>query len=381
MRKLKILYGYPSLEGYNNRQGVTNIRLQQIERLNEHGFDLKPFNLKYSNLFPALTFKQLDTKWRLKDKTLMGLYEQFLNEIEDCDIFYNSVGINFHPEFVQMIPQFTVFGCNDDPENSNNLSKPVAASYDMCAIGNIAEIDTYKTWGVKNVVWQPMGFTPDMYDENLTYDDILNSNRDIDLFMIIDKLSRHRSKRMDIIDKAFPYGHFYGRGWKRGYLEMGQEVNFLQRSKIGLNIHNSTGPINTRLFYLPANGVLQICDNKSHLGKVFEIGKEVVGFENINEAIELCKYYLHHEDERRIIAAEGWKRAMREYNEVEVFKRLMEKIQLFYYEAKDVNRPIIYSLNTSDKLKLLIFNRIEVIKYKIRQFAKMLYLKIQSLKK
>ena len=140
-------------------------------------------------------------------------------------------------------------------------------------------------------------------------------------------------------------------------------------------------PINTRLFYLPANGVLQICDNKSHLGKVFEIGKEVVGFENINEAIELCKYYLHHEDERRIIAAEGWKRAMREYNEVEVFKRLMEKIQLFYYEAKDVNRPIIYSLNTSDKLKLLIFNRIEVIKYKIRQFAKMLYLKIQSLKK
>ncbi len=64
----------------------------------------------------------------------------------------------------------------------------------------------------------------------------------------------------------------------------------MQRTRVGINIHNSTGPINFRTFYLPANGVLQICDNKSHLGRIFELGREVVGYQEIAEAIELCRY-------------------------------------------------------------------------------------------
>lgn len=149
---MKILYGYPSNEGYNNRQGLTNLRVQHIDRLAKSGFDVKPFNMSYSANFPVLTFHQLDRKWKWKDRQLMELYERFLKEVEDCDVFYNSVGINFHPEFIESISKFTIFGCNDDPESSDNLSKPVAASYDLCAIGNIAEIETYKSWGVPAIV-------------------------------------------------------------------------------------------------------------------------------------------------------------------------------------------------------------------------------------
>ena len=94
----------------------------------------------------------------------------------------------------------------------------------------------------------------------------------------------------------------------------------LQRTKIGINIHNSTGPINLRTYYLPANGVMQICDNKSYLGKVFELNKEVVGFDTIDEAIELCHYYLMHDDERRKIAAAGWERVLLDYNEVAILR-------------------------------------------------------------
>ncbi len=378
---MKILFGYPAKEGYNNRTGLTNLRIQHIERLVKEGFQLKPFNMSYNSNFPVLSFEELDKKWKWKDKHLMNLYEEFLKEIEDCDVFYNSVGINFHPEFIESIPQFTVFGCNDDPESSNTLSKPVASSYDMCAIGNIAEIDTYKTWGVKNVVWQPMGFSPNMYDKELTYDKILNEERDIDLSMVIDKLSRYRRKRMEVIDKAFPDAHFYGRGWKRGYLPMGEEVNLLQRTRVGLNIHNSTGPINTRLFYLPANGVMQICDNKDQLGKVYELGKEVIGFDNVNEAIDLCHYYLNHDEERRIIAANGWKRVVKDYNEISVFQRLVDQIQIYKKgENKKCGKtsPIYLKPSTSDKINSFVYNNYEITKKILKKTGVKLYRSLQK---
>ena len=323
---MKVLYGYPAIEGYNNRTGLTDARLAHIERLKLAGFNVKPFNMSYTKKLPILQFKQMDILWKHKDKYLMTLYKRFLHEIEDCDVFYNSVGINFHPDFISKVNITTVFGFNDDPESSEVQSRPVAQSYDMCAIGNIAEIGTYQSWGVSNVFWQPMGFSPDMYDFSLTYESIMNDDRDVDLFMIIDKLSRYRRDRMNKVDKAFPHAHFYGRGWSRGYLKQGLELNYLQRTKIGLNIHNSTGPINTRLYYLPANGVMQICDNKSHLGDVFKLDEEVIGFDSIEEGIELAHYYLKNEHERRTIAAKGWMKSIKCYNEVAVFDSFLKNV-------------------------------------------------------
>lgn len=373
---MKILYGYYANDGYNNRQGLAKLELGHINRLINAGFDLKPFNMQISRSLPVLTFKQLDRRWKLRDKELMCMYNRFLSEIENCSVFYNSVGINFHPEFISSIPQFTVFGCNDDPESSEILSKPVASSYDMCAIGNIAEIQTYKSWGVKNVVWQPMGILDSLYDSNLTYEKILNGKRDIDLFMMIDKLSRPRRERMRLIERAFPDGNFYGRGWKKGFLEQGKEVEFLQRSKIGINIHNSTGPINSRLFYLPANGVLQICDNKNFLNEVFELNKEVIGFETIDECIDSCKYYLSHDHERREIAANGWLKAVTEYNEIAVFKRLIENINMFYNESKIKQSVSLGKPNLVTSICGSINNNYEKTITKLRRSASIVYRKI-----
>jgi hypothetical protein len=282
----------------------------------------------------------MDKLWKLRDKRLMLLYERFMEAAEGCDIFYNSVGVNFHPEFIKNMTIFTIYGCNDDPEASERKSKYTAFSYDMCAVGNIAEIDTYLSWGCKSVEWQPMGIGDLMYDPNLTYERILNEERDIDLFMMIDRLaySGKRNKRFDLLEAAFPNGYFYGRGWKRGYLPQGEEVNYLCRSKIGINMHLSTGPINRRLYYLPANGVLQICDNKSNLAKIYELGKEVIGFDSIEECIEKCHYYLDHYDEARWIAAEGYKRVHRDYNEIAVFIYLLNNIRKYYSEKKDIEK-------------------------------------------
>lgn len=340
MSDLKVLYGYSwfASEAYGN---VEELNLAYFKRLNDTGFDVEGFCLTLDPPGPCLTFKELDKRWRRGDRTLMEMYERLEKALEGKDVLINGPGINLHPEFVEQLPVFTVFQCFDDPENSANLSRPAAAAYDLCLVGNIAEVDTYRSWGVKHAEWSPMGLQPTIYDRTITFDGILNGERDIDLFMMLDRTAPWRKERVEKLARAFPEAHFYGRGWPRGFLPNDKELEYLRRAKIGPNIHNSTGPINYRTFYLPANGVMQICDNKKFLGEIYELGKEAVGFDTIEECIELCRYYLAHDEERRIIAANGWKRAVTDYNEIAVFNKVIKNVEKYISGNEKDRKPVI----------------------------------------
>jgi len=328
LNSVKILYGYPYFPS-NTYLDVEQSSLQYIRRLQNEGFDVEGFCLTLNPPASCCTFPEMNIRWILRDKTLLKMYESLEKKLEGKDVLLNASGINLHPEFVSKLKVFTVFQCFDDPESSNNLSRPVARAYDLCLVGNIAEVDTYRNWGASNVEWIPLGLFPGSYDTSLTYDMILNGERDIGLFMMIDRSIKVRKERLNKLENAFPNSHFYGKGWARGYLSYEQEINYLKRARIGPNLHLSTGPINFRTYYLPANGVMQICDNKSNLGKIYDLNKEVVGFDTVEECIELCQYYLAHDNERKQIAANGWKRAIADYDEVAVFKRTMDIIQKY----------------------------------------------------
>jgi 2-polyprenyl-3-methyl-5-hydroxy-6-metoxy-1,4-benzoquinol methylase len=71
------------------------------------------------------------------------------------------------------------------------------------------------------------------------------------------------------------------------------------------------------------------------LGYLFKLGEEVIGYNSINEAIELIRYYLEHEEERKIIALNGWKRALQDYSEEAVWELLTDKILGIYREKKN----------------------------------------------
>jgi len=210
-------------------------------------------------------------------------------------------------------------------------------------VGNVASVETYRSWGVKEARFWPLGFRADDYDPSLTRERILSGVRDVDIALTCERVTQWRKERVDKFAAAFPQGKYYGKGWPNGFLPEEKRVSLYQRTKVGINIHNSTGPINFRTYILPANGVLQVCDNKSHLGQIFELGKEVAGFETIEEAIDICHYYLAHQDELREVAATGWERALRDYNEVAVFKLMVNYVeQMRSPVAKQLESPVIY---------------------------------------
>ncbi len=314
---MRILLGY---HYYRYPADVKNRVEAWLGRLRASGIDVHPFCLTLHPPGPPLGWKDLDARWRRGDRDLLFMYEKLGKQMSEYDVFLNWNGINLHPDFVRQMSGFKVYACFDDPEQSENISKPVATSYDLCLVGNIAEIDTYHSWGISNVEFWPMGFFEDDYNPALTKEDILNGTRDTDISLICERENSWRTQRLDAYVHAFPDGAYYGKGWPNGFLPELNKVPSYQRTKIGPNFHNSTGPINFRTYVLPANGVMQLCDNKTYLGKIFELNQEVVGFDTVEEAIDLTKYYLLHDDERRAIAAAGWERATKDYNEFAVFQ-------------------------------------------------------------
>ena len=323
---MQVLFGY---HYYRYPVDVRQTTETLMQRYRDAGFNVKSFPLTLNPPGPKVNWPLLDTCWRRGDRQLMAMYEQLAKELEGCSVFLNYGGLNIHPEFLRQLPTFNVMIHFDDPENSETVSKPVAHAYDLCLVCNRSEVDTYFSWGAKRAEFLPLGYRHDDADPNLTLEKVRSQKRDVDLTILCERETLWRRERLDKICAAFPQGRYHGLGWSTGFLEEADRIPLYGRTKVGINLHNTSGPINVRLYALPANGVMQICDCKNYLGDIFEIGKEIVAYDTTEEAIDLCRYYLDHEEERLQIAAAGYERAVRDYNEVAVFRRAMDRIQHF----------------------------------------------------
>ena len=346
MNELKILLGY----NYFPHPVDVKSRVEAwLSRLRREGFDVWGFPLSIKPPSSALPWQQIDSLWKRGDVELLRLYEDLAREIEGYDVFLNCNGVNLHPEFVQQLPSYNIYACFDDPESSEWLSRPVAASYDIVFVGNIACLDMYRDWGVNEVHWWPIGFHPNDFDPSLTKEKILSGERDVDISLLCERTSSWRNSKLEVFTSAFPSGEYYGKGWPRGFLPESKRIDLFQRTKIGPNFHNSTGPVNSRTYVLPANGVMQICDNKNYLSEIYELGKEVVGFSTIEEAIDLCRYYMAHDRERREIAAAGWEKAHENYNEVAVFNMMVKRVHEHMLRTKKLEKSTIEVVSAIDR--------------------------------
>jgi hypothetical protein len=308
------------------REGVDQFYKEYIKRLNSYGFNVNGFCITLDPPGPRLSFKELEDKYKNKDQKLFAVYDALLKKTKNKDVLILFNGANLHPQFLSNLKTFNVYMCFDDPESSGDLSQPVAKYFDACFVGNIASLEQYYSWGCKNVFFRPHGlYNNQVFKPNIKVKDITN-NRDIEVSLFCERKSGYRELRLSYLEKNLDNLYARGKGWPLGWVSDQEMLEIYSRTKIGLNIHNSTGPINIRTFALPANGIMQICDNKFFLGEIFTLNKEVVGFNQIEEVPELVKYYLKHDSLREKIALAGWKRTMKDYNEKTVWNNQMKQI-------------------------------------------------------
>lgn len=317
---------------------------------NRLGFDLTTFCM--SDLHPYTIFPQLDLKWRRRDAALMKLYEVLGKKIAESDVFIHYNGALIHPEFLAQFKQLKIYHCADDPDASSVLSRPVANAYDIFAISNPACIEMYKSWGCKHVTFWPLGAIHFEDDLAGAKGDFEMEHRDVPLSFVGSKFGVPRMRLVqripllnripgvylkraffEKIEKAFPFIEAYGGGWAKGRIDDDQIPSLYRRTQVGLNVHNSLGPINSRLYDLAAFGVCQICDNKRNLHYVFEEGKEIVGFDTVDECIDLIRHYHAHAEEARAIGEAAHRRYMRDYTTDAIWMRFFTDITKYMSET------------------------------------------------
>lgn len=80
-----------------------------------------------------------------------------------------------------------------------------------------------------------------------------------------------------------------------------------QRSKINLNIIRSfvESGLPMRVFDVLSCGGFLVSNDKDDLHRLFTNGKDLVIYRDTQDLLEICGYYLEHEEERRAIARQG----------------------------------------------------------------------------
>jgi len=319
-RAPKVAWVYPAYS-----QARTDEEQGCADRMNALGHDVTPFGVRCDHWY---LFPELEQRYRQRDPQLMADYERLGEQLAGSDVLVAAGGSMLHPEFVEQFAGTSVFVSADDPENSQQLSRPIAPHYDVQLVINPTCLDDYRAWGCGHV--EPMFpvLRPDRIAAGVTAERILNEDRPLDIALCCERdlgLS-DRAQRVEALVRTFPQAYVRGPGWPMG---REPQTAIYPRARLGWNLHNSTGPCNTRFLELPANGVFQLCDNPDQIGRWLEVGKEIVGFSSLEECIELTHHYLRHEDERRRIAAAGHSRVMREYTEQRWFARLLAAVQRF----------------------------------------------------
>lgn len=111
-----------------------------------------------------------------------------------------------------------------------------------------------------------------------------------------------------------------------GYL-MPPEVNKLYNAaRIVVNIHRSQirCGVNPKAYEIASAGAFQLIDKRDEIVNQFEIGKEIICYENVKELKELTKYYLDHSDERKLIAAKARQRVQAQHTYAHRMQEVIE---------------------------------------------------------
>lgn len=112
-------------------------------------------------------------------------------------------------------------------------------------------------------------------------------------------------------------------------------VRVLLNSAITLNHHGDIPPhaSNTRLFEATGCGALLITDHTGDLNQLFNVGSEIVSYEDHQDCLRAIDHYLTHDEEREEIALGGQERTLQNYTFERMSDELLDAIENANYAS------------------------------------------------
>lgn len=342
---MKIIYSF-NKTGFEAEMYEANIRKASDDR-----FDFIPFNhgqfLDPRNYLDAVA---LDRLYQARHPSLVAMYQALQRLIAETGaaalIAFNCPP--YHPDFLRTLAVYKVLYSGDDPGSTYIRNIPYQHAYDHLFYANpgysrdMDMAEKMRYCGVKNADFVPIGVMEGAYDPGISEADLFQRPRDIDVIYVgafyqqklslLAKLKRALGKRFQVYG-FFRFSHNLFFIFRHGFpgwvfpVTFPERVRLHQRAKIGINIHwNEFNLGNERTYYLPANGVMQICDCAPLHSRLFPEPGEIVGYSGFNDLLQKIRYYLDHEEERLAIARAGFRRVIGEYRFVEITRKAARKI-------------------------------------------------------
>lgn len=130
----------------------------------------------------------------------------------------------------------------------------------------------------------------------------------------------------NLINRGHLINHLDKYNIKKDIFVIGDDmVNSINSYKIHFNC-NISNDINYRTFETTGCGTFLLTNYTPGLEKIFDIGKEIVVYDSIEDLDNKVKYYLDNSEERNKIAKAGHERAKKDHTYYERAKKLIDII-------------------------------------------------------
>ena len=103
-----------------------------------------------------------------------------------------------------------------------------------------------------------------------------------------------------------------------------------EQSRVSIDLvassHGAEPQIKGRTFEVPACGGFLLDGRAQGIEEYFELGKELVTYDDLDDLIEKARYFLRHESEREAIRAAGTRRTLAEHTYRDRFRVIFDRI-------------------------------------------------------
>jgi len=299
-----------------------------------------------------------------RDKANKLLYKTIEQDKPDL-MFTVLLKDELDPATIQKISNTDTVTLNwfcDDQWRFNNYSKFWAPYFNWIVTTNYTALPKYRDIGCSNVIKSQWGCNHFLY-----------KNIDLPLKYNVTFVGYPHGTRRETIHTLRSSGiavSAWGSGWKLGRLTQNDMIKVFNQSRINLNLPNASvtldipgslsralsnvpfgmsvknrgtqllsmlrktnrfdypSQIKGRNFEVPGCGGLLLTEKVVGLEEYYDIGKEVVCFDDMDSLVEMSNYYLSHEEERSNIALQGYLRTIRNHTYAHRFTDIFQKLQL-----------------------------------------------------